>query len=254
MERSKSWLIWVGLFFFSKLFAFSYSDRIYNAYIKGDIMEWKAVILELENKNPKSRVLWEELVNYQYGYIGYCIGTGNNTEADIYVRKMEKTLDNPKILQNGLRESYRSAWYAFNIGLNFFKAPILGPKSVEYSKKAIKDYPSCYMGYVQMGNYYLHAPAVFGGDKAEAVRYFSKGLSLLEKEQATRNWNYLNLLSLIARSKYESGDVEGAITVLQKILKIEPNFSWVRNEILPAYLKREKPRYLQRFEEYGTKK
>lgn len=251
MERSKNWLILLFVFVITEVVASDYADRIYNAFIRGDMVLWRNTMLELEQKKDKTIPLWEELISYQYGYIGYCIGVGQHQEAGIYVDKMDKILKNTRILQHGLRESYRSAWYGFKIGLNKVKAPFLGPKSIELSKKAMNEYPDCYLGYVQMGNYLLHTPALFGGDKAQALLYFNKGLRLLAAKQPSRNWDYLNLLTLVARAKYESGDQKGAIQLLTKILQIEPKFSWVSQEILPAYKKGVKPNYIRNLEKYG---
>ncbi len=251
MERKSYWLIVFFSVFLPNLIASNYSDRIYQAFVEGDIVLWKKTMLELEQISPKTRAMWEELVSFQYGYTGYCIGIGNHREAEIYIAKLDKNLKNPQILQQGLRESYRSAWYAFKIGVNRLSAPFLGPKSIEYAEKAIKEYPNCYMGYVQRANFYLYAPSIFGGDKSKAVVYFSKALNIMDQHPPIRNWNYLNLMTLNARAMYESGDTKGAIQILQRVLKMEPKFSWVSKEILPAYLKGEKPNYIRNLEKYG---
>ena len=53
---------------------------------------------------------------------------------------------------------------------------------------------------------------------------------------AQQNWNYLSLLTSIAKAYEVTGRKAMAKLYYEKILKIEPNFMWVKNELYPKIL------------------
>ena len=72
MERTKRITITILLIAFSffKLSA-QYKQDVYNAFINSNMDAWKILIDELERKQDKSDVFLLELINYQYGFIGF---------------------------------------------------------------------------------------------------------------------------------------------------------------------------------------
>ena len=70
MERTKHYLIPLLFIFISVNMAASYRTDIYNAYITNRMDLWKKVIDVMQGDNFKNDAL-AELINYQYGYIGY---------------------------------------------------------------------------------------------------------------------------------------------------------------------------------------
>ena len=60
----------------------------------------------------------------------------------------------------------------------------------------------------------------------------------LNKEQIKDDWNYLSLQTAIAQAYEETGKWGLAKLYYEKILKIEPDYSWVKNELYPAILKK----------------
>jgi tetratricopeptide (TPR) repeat protein len=118
-------------------------------------------------------------------------------------------------------------------------APIHGPKSVHHAQKAMELDDNNHMGYVQYGNSQYYMPAVFGGSKKTAIEYYQKAQAIMEKNplQIRYDWNYLNLLTLIAQSLHETGRISEAKLYYGKILETEPAFIWVRDELYPEFLK-----------------
>lgn len=82
---------------------------------------------------------------------------------------------------------------------------------------------------------YYASPA-FGGDKDEVKNYFRKAISLFAKhpKKASQNWLYLSLLTQIGQMQVEQGEY----TEAKKTLKAEPNYKYVRDELLPALEKK----------------
>jgi len=215
-------------------------SEIYTAYISNDMSRWKTTIDRMNSIKPKSNELLAELVNYQYGYIAWCIGEKRNDEARKYLDLAEANLNILKTdkMNMSLVNAYRSAFYGYKIGLNKLSAPFNGGKSIDCAKEAVKLDAENYLAYVQFGNIQFYMPSVFGGSKKEALEYYLKAEKLLEKnkDELVQNWNYLSLLTVIAQAYSYTGDLQSSKIYLDKILRIEPDFLWVRNELYPEII------------------
>jgi tetratricopeptide (TPR) repeat protein len=242
MERSKYFVIvFLMLLSFLDVRA-TYKSDIYNAYISNNMDKWKTTIDAMNRQQNRSNEFVLELLNYQYGYIGWCIGNKKNKLAEEFIELGQKSIqmlekNNYKI---SMVNSYKSAFYGFRIGLNKLQAPFIGPKSVECSKLAMKQDDKNPYGYIQFGNSEYYMPAMFGGSKKVALEYYEKALKLMEANsaQAKEDWNYLSLLTIIAEAYTELENYKSAKSIYEKILKIEPNFLWVKNGLYPSLLKK----------------
>lgn len=241
MERPVCKLIFILLILLPLKSIAGYRAEIYSAYINNRMDNWKKVIDDLESTSEKSNELLLELVNYQYGYTGYCIGFNKKDEAKKYLLLAQKNIE---ILENqgyNLSEinAYKSAFYGFRIGLNPVTAPINGLKSIECAKTALRIDPEQYLGYVQQGNIQFYMPSAFGGSKHEALEYYLKARKLLEKDPAanTGNWNYMSLMIVIGQTYTYLKDYVSAQKTYLKILEIEPGFLYVRDDLYPKLLK-----------------
>jgi len=236
MEKSKYYLIVILTVCALNHASVSYKTAVYEAYVNNTMPVWKQVIDAMEGQESKSNEFFLELINYQYGYIGWCLGNKNNKAARHYLTLAD---DHLRVLEErgyalSLVHAYKSAFYGYRIGLNKLMAPFMGPKSVEYARTAIELDEHNPYGYIQYGNALYYMPAVFGGSKRAALAYFKKAEELMERDETlTReNWNYLNLLVIIGRAYKETDQLEMAGLYYEKILNIEPRFLWVKNELL----------------------
>ncbi|MFO7867771.1 MAG: hypothetical protein R6U95_00555 [Bacteroidales bacterium] len=238
MERSKYLVI---LFMVCAVIAHaSYKERIYNAYISGNMTEWKRIIDSMEVRNINNADFIADLLNYQYGYIGYCIGIEDYDEAEVY---LDKAYENVHILQKKSYKpayvyAYSSAFYGFEIGINTYKAPVLGPRSIEMSKKAMSSDDFFYLGFEQYAHSLFYMPEIFGGSKTKAIEYYKKAEHRIEYQSLYKNWNYLSLLVSIAQAYEDIGELELAQKYYKKILQTEPGFVWVSEELYPELLQR----------------
>ncbi|HOU02557.1 MAG TPA: hypothetical protein PK719_01345 [Bacteroidales bacterium] len=241
MERTKHYLIPLLFIFISVNMAASYRTDIYNAYITNRMDLWKKVIDVMQGDNFKNDAL-AELINYQYGYIGYCIGFEKKDEARKYLNLAERNLE---ILEKGkydpsIIKAYKCAFYGFRLGLNKFTAPVNGLKSLENAKSALAIDSTNYFAWIQYGNVQFYMPATFGGSKKEGIEYFLKAKKIMEKhpDELINNWNYLSLLVLIGQSYTYINDTPSAKRVYESILEREPAFLYVKNELYPELLKK----------------
>ncbi len=241
MERAKYSLIsLLLLFFLCSALPAGYRTEIYSAYVNDRMDNWKTVIDRMQGISGKSDDLILELVNYQYGYIGYCIGNDKKSEARKYLDLAQKNIDLLETRKYNLSmvNAYNAAFCGFRIGMNVLTAPINGVRSMEYAKKALELDDENYLGYIQYGNIQFYMPKSFGGSKQEGIKYFLKAREILEKDSSNlkENWNYLSLLVVTGQSYYYINDYESARNIYENILKIEPEFTYVKDELYPQLL------------------
>lgn len=242
MERSKYLIAIILLVFCSLLCKASYKTIVYKAYISNNMDLWKRVIDEMSQTKTYHPTVRLELLNYLYGYSAWCLGNNKGKQAEVYIDEgernigiLEKAGHNPSLVN-----AYKSAFYGFRIGLNKFRAPFWGPKSVDCAKLSIKQDPNNPYGYIQFGNSEYYKPAIMGGSKTVALEYFKKAEKLMESTPnlIKNDWNYLNLLVAIAKAYTEINEPAKAKAYYEKILKLEPDFLWVKNVLYPDLLKR----------------
>lgn len=219
-------------------------SEIYACYVNNNMANWKNIIDKMHGVKQKSPDYILELVNYQYGYIAWCVGNHKNDEAKKYLAQAENYLSilekNPKNLS--MVNAYKSAFYGYKLGLNKLLAPTLGRKSVDCANLAIEQDKENPYGYIQWGNIQFYMPPVFGGSKKEALSHYLKAMKIMEKSASgiSENWNYLNLLISIAQSYYYLDDYMTSKYYLDKILKIEPDFKYVKNSLYPQVINKMK--------------
>ncbi|WP_319589547.1 hypothetical protein [uncultured Draconibacterium sp.] len=238
MERTKHSLIALFMFFvLSVSVSASNKEKIYQAYISNRMNDWQSVIDSLEQNKTESADYLSELMNYQYGYIGYCLAEDDDKKAKHYLDLAENNLE---ILENknfdpALVNAYKAAFWGFKIGLSPIKAPIFGRRCIKNADRALELNDKLPFAHVQYGNAYFYMPAIFGGSKEVAIEHFLLAIEQMEKQPAAlqNDWNYLSLLSLTGQSYEEIGEYEKAKVIYEKTLQFEPDFKWVKDELYP---------------------
>lgn len=245
MENMKYLLL--GLIFFMlqvKPKSINYKARIYHSYIEGHMNSWKQTIDEMQAQKIKPDAFILQLLNYQYGYIRWCISKSKKNEAEKYINTANKNI---RILEKQHYEpsyvnAYKSAIYAFIIDLHPFRAPFIGPKSLDAAKLSMKQDTTNPYGYLQYAHALYYMPTIFGGSKTKAIQYYLKAEHWMERnpQKLKDNWNYLNLLTILAQAYKNTKQFKKAYEYYQLILKKEPEFILVKNKLLPNFLRKYK--------------
>ncbi len=213
---------------------------IYHSYKSGNIPQWEGIIQTLEAKENMTNADKLELINYQYGYISYCISHKQKETAEQYmasVNKYIKQLEQQKY-KLAVLYAYKAALVGFKIGISPYKAPFLSSESSEYAKKSVVLDTNNVLGYIQLGNIAYHKPGIFGGSKQEALTQYLRALELMEQapEQLINNWNYLHLLLSIIKTYDAQENRALAQQYCEKALQVEPNFKEVKELVYPKIL------------------
>jgi len=218
----------------------TYTKTIYSAFINRDMRKWSELIRTLETSND-ARITEQklDLINCYYGYIGYLLGKKKYDTAEKLIDKGEKLIDeilkqSPK---NATAHSFKGSYLGFRIGVCHYKAIFFESDSKLQVNKALELDPANVQALIDKGNMLYYAPRIFGGDKAKALEYFLKGAAVMEKNKETHeSWVYLNLLSIIASAYEATGNLKQARLTYEKILRIEPDIVWIRDDLYPKFL------------------
>lgn len=221
--------------------AFAHQKDIYQSFISGRMDRWEVSMNTLASKTSLSNQQKLELVSYYYGYIGYSLGTKNKNKAKIYIEKGEAIIDD-LLATYPTAETYafKGAFLGFHIGINPIKAPFLGQSCSKNVEKALSISPSDIQANIEKANILYYSPSAFGGDKVEAKKYYTNAISIFERnpELTVDNWLYINLLTKVAQINEDEKKYNNAKALYEKIIKIEPNYLYVKNQLYPGLLKR----------------
>ena len=223
----------------------TYGCRLYKSYQLGQMDEWLEVLTQLERDysfTPSNEILYD-IVQLQYGYIGYLLGIKNKKQAG---KVLSKALEESEILlaeqpQSANSMALNAALMAYQIALTPYKAPFIGPKITNAIDKSLAINPNAPQALLEKANSAHYAPSMFGGNPAEAIIYYKKAISVMEKlngGEAPQSWLYLNAYVQLALAYEKAEQQEKAKSAYIHILKIAPNFKWVKEDVFPSFLKR----------------
>lgn len=229
------------LFIFISIVSYSqntYKSIIYKTYVEGKMNQWKAVIDKMETIKINSNNYLMELIEYQYGYIVWCLGNDKESEANNYLKLIKSNLEKVEELggeNESIILSYKSAFVGFEIRISMYKAPFIARKSSNYSEKAMNKGSQIPIVLINYGNLLLNSPSIYGGDKEKAIQIFLRAKKQFEltPELTNDNWLYLYLLTLIGKAYYKIEDTKNARKYYEFALEVEPDFKHVKENILP---------------------
>lgn len=218
----------------------NFESRLYQAFISGNMDEWNKVLVELDvlvsrKPTPANRF---KLLHAQYGYIGYLLGLNQTGKAKELIDKAEKQADILAGIPNyqSSAKAIQGALLAYQISISPYKAPFLGLRSLSLIDEAVALNPSNYYALIEKGNALHYAPAIAGGNPTKAVEVYRKALDLIEKDYKTgkpKTWWYINTYTQMGLAAQKAGNKNLAKKIYLTILGMEPNYKWVREDLLP---------------------
>ncbi len=221
-----------------------FDERIYEAYITGEMGDWHRAMGAMEQvwESTGSYEMLYDLVVAQYGYIAWLISQEQDKEAREYVKRTEEYLE--IILErspgNARAHALLGAIYGYKIGLSAYKAVVYGRRSFSENNLAHELDSRDPQVWMEKGNIELYKPVIFGSSSVEAARIYRKSVELYESdpEGLENNWLYLNTLRSLADAYIASEMYREANTVYLKMLRVEPRLKWLREKVYPEFLKR----------------
>jgi tetratricopeptide (TPR) repeat protein len=217
----------------------SYNDHIYNAFISGRMDMWEYNMNKMEEEYSRERSIQGlyDLTYTLYGYIAYCIVTGDKNKARYYLNKAIKNVNTLLKYHPSKAEIYslKGALYGFEIGLNPVKAIDYGIKSIKSINRAVELDNDNARVLMELGNLKYYTPKILGGGLKKAIYYHEKSVSMFEssEEELKGNWLYLLVLTNLGRWYSEDQRLSKAMETYKKILDIEPDYIWVKKYLYP---------------------
>lgn len=217
-----------------------YEKNFYAAFSNRDMGKWENNIRAIErSKSVDTMVEKIDLINYYYGLIAYLIGKKEYDKAELYIPKGQKLIDEvlAESPNNATAYAFKGSFVGFEGAIHSYKTLILAIETRNYLNKALRLDPNNIQALIDRGSLYFYAPGILGGDKKEALRLYQKAAAIFETNNATnKNWVYLNLLTMIATTYKSLNQLEDARLTYEKVLKIDSNIVWVKNDVYPKLL------------------
>lgn len=118
-----------------------------------------------------------------------------------------------------------------------FKGMRLGPKSGKALDRAEELAPDNPRVALQRGINRFRTPASFGGGTDLAVAALQRAAELYEVEPPDApwpSWGRVDVDVWLGQVLADTGDIDGARAAYQRVLEVEPDHAWVRDELLPG--------------------
>jgi len=218
-----------------------YRKSIYKAYLHEEMDAWKEQMKQMESEVRESSdpKLMYDLLEAEYGYTAWLISQKRKKEAWEIIQRAERHM--ARLSDTGSYmarvSSIRGAFYGFKIMLEPRKAPSLGRSSMEANEFAMKLDPKEPQVWLEKANMDYYRPVVFGGSKRKAVYSYERAIELFESSpgRCSENWVYMNCLAGLGIAYENTRKISEAGEVYRKILRLEPSFKWVKEELYPRF-------------------
>lgn len=220
-----------------------YQNRIYQAFVSGDMNVWERTIDAMERyyaRAPLPDMLYDLLLA-RYGFIAVCLDKEDKAKAREQLDKADAELEKLLVYNAFLSRAraLEGALLGFRISLRPLSAIRLGPRSYRAIDLALELDPENPTAWMEKGNSRFYTPSTFGGSKEEARDAYLEAVRLFEINLPNnQRWLYLNSLVGLAKSYAYTGQEDLGLATYRKVLKFEPDFTWVKEELLPQAEKR----------------
>lgn len=114
-------------------------------------------------------------------------------------------------------------------------AMTLGPRMRERTEAAFEALPQSPRVLICHSVMFLNTPAMFGGDRQEALRLLKRAVAAYEKPaDAPPRWGHAWALAWLAQAHLQAGDLDEARLAAGRALALEPDYTWVKAGLVPA--------------------
>ena len=208
---------------------FAADGDLLNAYLRNDMSVWKTHIDSLSSLPSASSALL-----YEYGYCGALMAE-NKEAAKPYVKRFREHVEAAKeSLPKGHYEMYMSAVYVFELRLHESFHPA---KGMSLAKEATQLAPNDPIVLSYYGTCLFYAPRPFGS-KREAQQWFERAEQKFRDPKWYNCWIRPATLMYIAQCYEKQGYMDEAIRSAQELLKIYPDYEYIKYDYLPSLILR----------------
>lgn len=197
-----------------------------------------------QHRNNPLLNYYSGLANYRFA--NYFMETANNKMVKSHLEKAIRYLQKSIKLNKSDPESHAllASCYGMKISTNPFLAMTMGPRSAQEFKIAEKLNSKNPRLYLLRGVGKYFTPKLFGGGKEKALTDLQKAARLFRHETVPDSlrprWGRIELHAWMGKIYLELDKFAEAREHLRVALAIEPEFKWVKIELLPKLDRSEK--------------
>jgi tetratricopeptide (TPR) repeat protein len=176
-----------------------------------------------------------------------CIYEMVSDHSDLFAQYIESALDQLNqvtTMKPNWSEAYVLLTNLYGIKIHalqlkgvYDQTPALGMKSMEYAQLAIETDTTNPRAYLTMGIIKLNTPKEYGGSAELAHQYITKAIVLYETKATPDpvfpDWGYLEAYAWLGQILEKLEKPEQALQTYQKALRIEPEFAWIKYDLMP---------------------
>lgn len=205
--------------------------RTYEAFLTNDLTTWQAAIDQHQEAGDLRLAALAA-----YGAAGTAFSIDDKDQAKAFSKRaveLAKThLD--QFPDDADTKAILAGAYGLQMGLDPFKGMTLGAKTSRLLHAAVDSAPERLIPNYMMAMSFYNTPRMWGGDKQQAVDYFKKAVAAGAAPEHKSNWLYLSSMAWLGIALESQELDQQAVAVFEQALRVEPEFKWVKYELLPA--------------------
>ncbi len=210
----------------------------YDAYLSGSINLWKQSVQMAKrhyDQYPSDQSRFE-LVLSEYGLLN---ATLKDQDKDTFNEYIDNAIERCKeLIKDDIHvaesKAIVSAMTGLKIAYSPWKGMFLGPKSSSYISEAMTLDPRSPIVQQLYGNHQNFTPEMWGGNPDNAIEAYQRAISIYEEKRQTDQWMYLDAHAWLGIVQKKQGRLQEAIAVWEKIVEKEPDFGWVKYNLIPS--------------------
>ena len=179
------------------------------------------------------------LADYRIADYLLAAGEENKGAASEHLKTTVEHLQKATEINPQAAEAYAllSSAYGRQIGLNPAKGIVLGRRAQQALKKAVQLAPDNPRVVLCTAIRDFNTPGMFGGSKEKGLRGFQRAAELFAREEPPDPirpaWGHSRTYAWLGLAYQDRGELALARAAFAKALAINPDFSWVKNVLLP---------------------
>ena len=215
------------------------TDDGWAAFNKQTMMNGRSKFERALNAEPENKYALYYLAYSEYRLLTQAFSTKNDETFDQLIDgavehckkaiELETDWSEPKALLSTL--------YSYKIAKNWMSAMTLGPKSDGLTEEALEKNPNNPRVLLIRGISFFNKPSMFGGSVDKAQADFENSVLQFEVQKNSESleptWGHTDALAWLGKAYEKKEMYDKAIDAYKKALVVNPNFSWVKNVLLP---------------------
>lgn len=179
--------------------------------------------------------LSHELTGYEAAFANYRLAmcANNKQQSDLAKSSINTSIEQLEALDksqtsNAEVKALLAMAYGYKISLQPHKAMYLGPKSLEKIESAEALENTNPRVLLAKGLNKAHTPAIFGGDRDEAIQILSQSIEAFSKDDSDYQWGHAEAYTWRGIMHQQKEQAELAKADWEMALNVAPNYGWAK--------------------------